>query len=56
MDLSKFVSIKKNIEWSCSLSLQPNLLPNFVQNLITLGLNKFRVVTNFFKRKKIINF
>ena len=28
IDLSKFTSNKKNIKWSCSLNLQPSLLPN----------------------------
>ena len=53
VDLSKFTSNIKNIEWSCSLSLQPSLLSNFVQCLITLGLKKIHMVTNFFKDKKI---
>ena len=54
VDLSKFTSNKKiNIEWSCSLSLQPSLLSNFVQCLIMLDLKKNRMVTNFFKDKKI---
>ena len=48
-DLSKFTSNKKNIKWSYSLSLQPNLLLNFIQSLIMLGLKRFRVVTNFLK-------
>ena len=56
VNLSKFISNKKNIEWSCSFNLQLNLLPNFVQSLIMLGLKKFTMVTNFFKGKKIINF
>ena len=46
VDLLKFIfNIKKKyiyiyiyIEWSCSLNLQPSLLPKFVQNLITSGL------------------
>ena len=44
----------KNIKWSYNLSLQLNLLLNFVQSLIILSLKKFRVVTHFFKGKKII--
>ena len=35
---------------------QVNLLLNFVQSLIILSLKKFRVVTHFFKGKKIIKF
>jgi len=31
----------KNIKWSCTLMLLLSLLPNFVQNLIMLGLKKF---------------
>ena len=47
VDLSKFTSNKKkNIEWSYTLSLQPNLLPNFGQSVIILNLKKFRVVPN----------
>jgi len=40
VDLSKFTFNKKNIEWSCSHNLQPSSLPNFIQNLIMLGLKK----------------
>ena len=36
MELLKLISNKKNIEWSCCLNLQPNLLLNFVQSLIIL--------------------
>ena len=56
VELLKFISNKKNIEWSCSLKIQPSLLLNFVQSLIILGLKKFRVVTHFFWGKKIIKF
>ena len=56
VDLSKFTSNKKNIKWSCNISLQLSLLPKFIKSLIMLGLKKFRVVTNFFKNKKIIKF
>ena len=45
VEFLKFISNKKNIEWSCNLNLQPNLLLNFVQSLIILDLKKFRVVT-----------
>ena len=53
IDLSKFTTNKKKkkekkIEWIHSLSLQSSLLPNFVQNLITLGLKNFMVVTKPF--------
>ena len=47
VDLSKFTSNTKNIEWSYNLNFQPNLLLNFIQSLIMLGLKRFRVVTNF---------
>ena len=40
VDLLKFTTNKKNIEWSCNLSLQPSLLPNFIQSLVMLGLKK----------------
>ena len=40
VELLKFISNKKNIEWSCSLNLQQSLLLNFVQSLITLGQKK----------------
>ena len=56
VELLKFISNKKNIKWSCSLNLQPSLLLKFVQSLIILDLKKFRVVTHFFKSKKIIKF
>ena len=58
MDLSKFVSIKKNIlsEVIALVYNQVNLLLNFVQSLIILNLKKFRVVTHFFKGKKFIKF
>ena len=49
VNLSKFTSNKKKI-LSRVIALvynQVNLLLNFVQNLITLGLKKFRVVTFF---------
>ena len=36
------------LEWSCSLSLQSSLLPNFVRKLIMLSLKNFRMVTNIF--------
>ena len=50
VNLLKFTfDLKKKFEWSCSFSLQSNLLPNFVQSLIMLVLGKHRVVTNFFK-------
>ena len=48
IDCQNLQPIKKKFEWSRSLSLQSSLLPNFVQSLIMLGLNKFRVVTKFF--------
>ena len=48
VNLSQFTLKKKNIEWSCSLSLQSSLLPNFVQKLIMLNLKNFRVVINIF--------
>ena len=47
VDLSKFTSNTKNIEWSYNLNFQPNLLLNFIQSLIMLGLKRFRVVTIF---------
>ena len=57
MDLSKFVSIKKISNGVVTLIYnQVNLLLNFVQSLIILNLKKFRVVTHFFKGKKIIEF
>ena len=60
VDLSKFTSNKIYIyiyiEWSCSFNLQSSLLQNFIQNLIMLSLKKFRVVTYFFRSKKIIKF
>ena len=58
VDFLKFRFNKKNIEWSCSLSLQPSLLPNFVQILIMLGQKKKNLgwSQSFFKDKKIINF
>ena len=43
---------QKNIKWSCGLNLKPSLLPKFVQILFMFGLEKFRVVTIFFKDKK----
>ena len=49
VNLSKFTSNKKKI-LSRVIALvynQVNLLLNFVQNLIILGLKKFRVVTFF---------
>ena len=52
VELLKFISNKKNIEWSCSLNLQQSLLLNFVQSLIILDLKKFRVVTHFFFKVK----
>ena len=48
VNLSQFTLKKKNIEWSCSLSLQSSLSPNFVQKLIMLNLKNFRVVINIF--------
>jgi len=59
VDLSKFVSIKKKKKSSGVVTLvynQVNLLLNFVKSLIILSLKKFRVVTQFFKSKKIIKF
>ena len=56
VDSLKFTSIKKNIEWSCNLNLQPSLLSNFIRTVIMLGLKKFRVVTIFLKDKKILCF
>ena len=48
VEFLKFISNKKNIEWSCNLNLQLSLLLNFIQNLILWDLKKFRVVTHFF--------
>ena len=49
VELSKFTSKKKKIlSEVVTFSVQPNLLPNFVQNLITLGLKNFMVVTKTF--------
>ena len=57
VNLSKFVSIKKTSSGVVTLVYnQVNLLLNFVQSLIILSLKKFRVVTHFFKGKKIIKF
>ena len=57
MDLLKFVSIKKKSSIVVALVYnQVNLLLNLVQSLIILSLKKFRVVTHFFKGKKIIKF
>ena len=33
VNFTKFTSNKKYIKWSCSFSLHPSLLPNFVQSL-----------------------
>ena len=59
VDFLKFRFNKQNIEWSCSLSLQPSLLPNFIQILIMLGKKKKKNLgwsQGFLKGKKIINF
>ena len=57
MDLSKLISNKKIlIEVVALVYNQVNLLLNFVQSLIMLGLKNFRMVTHFFKGKKIIKF
>ena len=53
VDLSKFTFNKKNIEWSCSLSLQPSILPKF--NYVGSKKN-LRWSQSFFNDKKIINF
>ena len=57
MDLLKFIINKKNIKWSCSLSLQPSLLSNFVQKFSYVGPKKnLGLSLSFFKDKQIINF
>ena len=57
VDLSKYISNKKKyIECSYNLSLQPNLLQNFVKSSIMLGLKNCSETQIFFKDKKIINF
>ena len=49
VNLSKFISNKKNIEWNCSLILQPSLLSkfNYVGTKKNLGWSQ-----SFFKKKK----
>ena len=70
VDLSKFISNKKNIEWNCSLIPQPSLLSKLPlkkkkKKFIVKVCSKFNYVRtkkklgwsqSFFKNKKIINF
>ena len=51
----RFKNIQFN-DWIFKICNYVNLLLNFVKSLIILSLKKFRVVTHFFKGKKIIKF